>query len=169
MKKVLLFATLFLTISVVAIAQPRAIGGRLGSNLEVSYQHSLGKNFVELDAGLVGFGAGFQLTGIYNFIVLSPNWTPQGEWNLYAGPGLGVGHRGSYYENHGATFVGVAGQVGLEYTFAFPLQLSVDYRPLVGMAFGKDIDYNSNTHEFKNSQFYSKGFFDLALSVRYRF
>jgi hypothetical protein len=35
--------------------------------------------------------------------------------------------------------VGIAGQVGLEYTFHFPLQLSVDLRPqlgLVNQAFG---------------------------------
>lgn len=37
MKKLLLAITLIVGVSVAAIAQPRAIGGRLGWNLEVSY------------------------------------------------------------------------------------------------------------------------------------
>ena len=48
--------------------------------------------------------------------------------------GLAVGMGGlttdSAYFN-----LGVAGQVGLEYTFWFPLQLSFDIRPVLGLGF----------------------------------
>ena len=52
MKK--LFATLMIMLAFVSIslAQPRAIGGRIGYNLEFSYQHSLGERMMmDLTAG----------------------------------------------------------------------------------------------------------------------
>ena len=49
--------------------------------------------------------------------------------------------------------LGVAGQVGLEYTFWFPLQLSLDIRPQLGLV---------------NSAFGIWGWYP-HLSVRYRF
>jgi hypothetical protein len=42
MKKIIVIAALMLGFAVAAVAQPRAIGGRLGNGAEVSYQHSLG-------------------------------------------------------------------------------------------------------------------------------
>ncbi len=120
MKKILVMLTLALGISAAAVAQPRAIGVRGSYGAEISYQHNLGSNFLEADLGF--WGGGFSVTGAYDFILASPQWTA-GTWNVYAGPAanLGVG---------GGVSVGIGGQVGLEYTFgSIPLQLSLDLRP----------------------------------------
>ena len=55
---------------------------------------------------------------------------------------------------------GIVGQVGLEYTFWFPLQLSVDLRPQFGLAAGNG-----------GARFYSEGMFGFVptIGVRYRF
>ena len=156
MKKIIVIAALMLGFAVAASAQPRAIGGRLGNGAEVSYQHSLGKNFLEIDggAGLDIYNAGhFNLgaTGIYNIMIAQPQWTDQGEWGFYAGPGAGVGMgfgKDSYFN------VSAAGMVGLEYTFWFPLQLSVDFRQHIGVGFGGHGIYHPSS---------------IGISARYRF
>lgn len=120
MKKFLVVLTLALGVSAAVVAQPRAIGVRGAYGAEISYQHNLGSNFLE--AGLGWWNGGMAVTGVYDFILASPQWTP-GTWNVYAGPGasLAVG---------GGVAVGVCAQVGLEYTFgSIPLQLSLDMRP----------------------------------------
>lgn len=132
MKKIFLIAALILTSATVAIAQPKAIGARLGWGAEVSYQHTLNeKNFIEADLGLAGFANfGIQVTGVYNFVLGQYNWTP-GLWTWYAGPGASIG----FVTN--AALVGVVGQMGLSYEFdEIPLQLSVDIRPTIGICFG---------------------------------
>lgn len=96
MKKIIVIAAFMLGFAFAAVAQPRAIGGRLGNGAEVSYQHTLGQNFLEIDggAGLDIYNAGhFNLgaTGIYNIMIAQPQWTDQGEWGFYAGPGAGLG------------------------------------------------------------------------------
>ena len=66
-------------------------------------------------------------------MIAQPQWTSQGEWGFYAGPGVAVGlglGEASYFS------LAVAGMVGLEYTFNFPLQLSLDVRPQIGLGFG---------------------------------
>ena len=111
MKKIILVAAMVLGFAVAASAQPRAIGVRLGNGGEVSYQHSLGTNFLEVDGGL----------------------------------GLG---EANYFN------ISAAGMVGLEYSFWFPLQLSLDFRQHIGIGFGgHGIWYPSS----------------IALGVRYRF
>jgi hypothetical protein len=52
MKKIILAAALVLGFAVAASAQPRAIGVRIGNGGEISYQHSMGSNFLEVDGGL---------------------------------------------------------------------------------------------------------------------
>lgn len=136
MKKIILAAALVLGFAVAASAQPRAIGVRIGNGGEVSYQHSLGSNFLEVDGGLgLGFDGTFNVgaTGIYNFMIAQPSWTSRGEWGFYAGPGAGVGlglGEANYFN------LSAAGMVGLEYSFWFPLQLSFDLRPQIGAGFG---------------------------------
>ena len=136
MKKIILVAAMVLGFAVAASAQPRAIGARLGNGGEVSYQHQLGANFLEVDGGLgLGFDGTFNVgaTGVYNFMIAQPAWTDRGEWGFYAGPGASVG-LGVGETNY--LTLGVAGMVGLEYTFWFPLQISIDFRQHVGIGQG---------------------------------
>ena len=137
MKKVILVAALVLGVATAAIAQPRAVGLRMGYGAEASYQHTIGKtNFIEADLGLGILGqkdststASLNVAATYNWMLAQPQWTDRGEWGFYAGAGaaLAVGNQFN---------IGVAGQVGLEYTFWFPLQLSVDIRPQLGLVGG---------------------------------
>ena len=142
MKKIILVAAMVLGFAAAAVAQPRAIGVRLGNGAEVSYQHTLGgENFLEVDGGLgLGFDGIFNVgaTGIYNFMIAQPQWTSQGTWGFYAGPGVGVG-LGLGETNYFT--LAVAGMVGLEYTFDFPLQLSLDVRPQIGIGFGNGLHW----------------------------
>ena len=155
MKKIILIAAMVLGFATAAIAQPRAFGLRGG---ELSYQHSFGQNFLEVDGG-VGFGLGTSgnlnvgATGIYNFMIAQPQWTDRGEWGFYAGPGGTVG-LGLDNDNNSFFNVSVAGMVGLEYTFWFPLQLSVDFRQHIGAGFAGHGLYNLSS---------------ICLGVRYRF
>lgn len=141
MKKIILVAAMVLGFAAAAVAQPRAIGVRIGNGGEVSYQHSLGENFLEVDGGLgLGFDGTFNVgaTGIYNFMIAQPQWTSQGTWGFYAGPGVGVGlglGEANYFT------LAVAGMVGLEYNFEFPLQLSLDVRPQIGIGFGNGLHW----------------------------
>ena len=150
MKRIILVATLVLGFAAVAVAQPRAVGLRGAYGVEASYQHTLGANFVQADLGLVG--KGITLTGTYNWMLAQPDWTSKGEWGVYAGPGAALG----VYV--GTFCAAVAGQVGLEYTFWFPLQLSVDIRPQIGIWAGKG-----------GAGFYGKDTFYPTLAVRYKF
>ena len=158
MKKIILIAALVFGVAFAASAQPRAVGGRLMYGIEASYQHYVGgENFVEANLGLFTLYA-LQATATYNFMLAQPAWTARGEWGVYAGPGatLGLNYAGRRNE-----FVFAAvGQVGLEYTFWFPLQLSVDLRPQIGIAAGNG-----------GVRFYNDGMlgFVPTIGVRYRF
>lgn len=157
MKKILLATALMLTFTFAASAQPRAIGGRLGYGLEASYQHTVhDADFVEATLGLFSFNK-VNATATYNFMIAQPGWTSRGEWGFYAGPGAAVGV-GFTREETFATIAAV-GQIGLEYTFWFPLQLSVDLRPQIGLAVNDGV------------KFYTGGLFGFipCVSVRYRF
>ena len=151
MKKILLVAAMVLGFAAAAAAQPRAVGVRGGLGFGVSYQHSLGANFIDADVSLAG---GVNVSGTYNWMLAQPQWTGRGEWGVYAGPGaaLGLGFGEASYMN-----VGVAGEVGLEYTFWFPLQLSVDVRPELGLVSAGGV-----------STFGLWGWYP-TLAVRYRF
>ena len=151
MKKIILIAAMVLGFAVAATAQPRALGVRIGNGGEISYQHTLGNNFLEVDGGLglvldgtLNVGA----TGIYNFMIAQPSWTSRGEWGFYAGPGASVG-LGVGETNY--LTLGVAGMVGLGYSFWFPFQLSLDIREHIGIGNG-----------FWNHA-------SIGLGVRYRF
>ena len=133
MKKFLFVAVLAMA-SIMAYAQPRAIGGRLGYGAEVSYQHGLGEsNMVQLEVGVPGFNS-IEAACTYDWIdpFNAPvPWNEKGEWHWY----MGVG--GALATNFGFNtgFVGAAGRIGIEYDFWFPLQLSIDFRPTLGVAF----------------------------------
>ena len=132
MKKIILAAALVLGFAVAASAQPRAIGVRIGNGGEISYQHSMGSNFLEVDGGLgLGLDDGvFNVgaTGIYNFMISEFG----NGFGFYAGPGAGVGLALGEV-NYLA--LSAAGMVGIEYNFNFPLQISLDFRQHIGIGF----------------------------------
>ncbi len=157
MKKLLILSILFFGYTATAQdISDHAIGLRLGGNngfgTEISYQLGLSNtNRIELDLGWKDSDDydAYKLTGLYQWV-----WNIDGGFNWYAGAGGGLG---SWNSNRGATNDGfyafVAGDVGIEYNFDFPLLLSLDFRPEIGFAdgFNNDLD------------------FDIALGVRYQF
>jgi hypothetical protein len=136
MKKLLLVAILAVAGISAAVAQPRAIGLNIGYGLDVSYQHSIGKsNMIDLSVNIPAF-AGIGATATYDWI--NPfgtqiPWNNKGEWNWSLGAGAGLG---IYGFRAPSLYVGAVGHVGVSYDFWFPLQLSVDWRPNVGIVTG---------------------------------
>ena len=162
MKKIILVASLLIGFSVGAQSQTiskNALGLRLGDNDgfggEISYQRKLTKNNrLEFDLGWRNSNNvdAIKLVGLYQWI-----WNIEGGLNWYAGVGGGVGNW-SFDTNSNSdngTFALVAGDLGIEYDFDFPLQISLDFRP--------EIYFNSDA--FRDNNFGP----DLALGVRYRF
>ena len=163
MKKLGLIVFLMAAFAAIAVAQPRAIGGRIGYGFEVSYQHSLSEaNMVSIDLGIPAF-AGVEAAATYDWLNpggLTIPWNEKGSWNWYAGVGAGAG----LWFQPMCGFAGVAGRVGIEYNFWFPLQLSLDYRPLIGLEFG---DRGDNPPVgFNTNGLFAGG---IALGVRYLF
>ena len=90
----------------------------------MSYQQPLNANRLELDLGLNSWG--FGLSGIYQWVKPLPQLHEGFSWYWGVGAGLGLYN----YNSAGSAFgLGVLGDIGLEYNFEFPLQLSIDYRP----------------------------------------
>jgi hypothetical protein len=161
MKKLLFTLVLVVCAFIYADAQPRAIGANLGWNVGFSYQHNLGEsNFLDVAVDLPecnGLGAIVTYDWVDPFNAPVP-WQYKGSWNWY----LGVGGAGGFYglfdnTEFSAAYVGVAGHVGIAYDFWFPLQLSLDYRPNIGVHFGDKVQFNDH------------GFYGITLGVRYRF
>jgi hypothetical protein len=137
-----------------------AIGLRLGSNdgfgAEISYQRGLSQNNrAEFNLGFrnaTNYSA-FKLTGLYQWV-----WNIEDGFNWYAGAGAGIGsysfnnYKGS--DKSSGAFFTAAGNIGIEYLFDIPLQLSLDFRPEI--YFGD---------KYRADNFGS----DIALAVRYRF
>ena len=159
MKKIIL--TLALAMSMVgamnaqvvaAQVMDRAIGLRFGYGGEITFQQPLGDaHRLEVDLGLTGYG--FGLHGVYQWV-----WdlsTIADGVNWYAGVG---GSIGSFYFGNDNFFndkvfdVGILGQVGIEYNFTIPLQVSLDYRPGIYFLDGVSPSYTG-----------------ICLSGRYRF
>jgi opacity protein-like surface antigen len=161
MKKIILSAIMLLGLAFSAQAQDiskNALGLRIGDNdglgTEISYQRGLGKNNrLELDLGWRSSNDvdGFKLAGLYQWV-----WNIEGGFNWYAGVGGGVGTWS--YEDNGnkdsGSYFFAAGDIGIEYNFDFPLQLSLDFRPEL---------------YFNNDDFIDDNFGpDIALGIRYR-
>lgn len=164
MKKIILVASLIIGLSFSAKAQntsKNALGLRLGDNDgfggELSYQRKLsGNNRLELDLGWRNSNDvdAIKLVGLYQWV-----WNIDGGFNWYAGVGGGVGTwsygNNNSNNNDNGTFALVAGDLGIEYNFDVPIQLSLDFRP--------EIYFNSDS--FRDNNFGP----DIALGIRYRF
>lgn len=181
MKKLFTTTILALAICAAAVAQPRAAGLRLGwGGAELSYEHNLGFNFLEAELGADLFAPklpGFKLTALYNYVIDNDmHWTSQGFWGCYVGAGLTTGYVADLIKTgvdpvrDMGFMMGIALQLGIEYTFNFPLQLSADIRPVVGFhtedgTSPEGIPYGKGTGFYNNGIY---GFFP-TVSVRYVF
>lgn len=107
-------------------AQSRALGIRVGGDIEASYQHSFSDNFLELDLGLAFIQpAGFQISGIYDFVFATTE-----SFSFYAGPGAQL-NTWRNPDKERRIGLGIGGQVGAEYHFAtVPFNISLDWRPM---------------------------------------
>ena len=128
--KRLILAVIFALLTMVAAAQPRALGVRAGLEYQASYQHTLSErgHFLEVDLGYQLVSTTVNVACAYDFIIARPKWTQKGQWGVYVGPAVKAGFAGVGY------CVSAGAQFGLEYTFEFPLQISIDTRPAVGIA-----------------------------------
>ena len=192
MKRLIITFAILIGTSLAVFAQPKSVGLRLGgTGLDVTYQHYMGKDrFAEGNLGLdfgynVNGNVGAKATAIYNFVWARPAWTEQGSWALYAGPGLSLGFVDDqvpydiegiikgYYDN--GFMLALVGQVGLEYNFEFPLSLSIDIRPYIGMHINDGKFRVPNTDTVVNYEskigFYDNGLlgFTPTISLRYKF
>lgn len=134
-----------------------AIGLRLGNSdgfgTEINYQHALSERN-RLEAGLGWRRSNrtdvIKLTGLYQWV-----WNIDGGFNWYAGPGGGIGqiifYKAFFNDRNNETFAFITGGIGLEYSFDFPLLVSIDFRPEFGFGnYRNDVD------------------FDIGLSARYQ-
>lgn len=161
MKKVILSTFMLFGIALSSQAQDiskNAIGLRLGDNdgfgAEISYQRGLhANNRLELDLGWRNSNEvdAIKLAGLYQWV-----WNIDKGLNWYAGAGGGLGSWSYSIDDQkdNGTFLFIAGDLGIEYNFDFPLQLSLDIRP--------EIYLNSN--DYRENNFGP----DLALGVRYK-
>jgi len=142
-----------------------AIGLRISDSdnslwAEASYQAALSsKNRVELDLGLQkrNYFNALKVTGIYQWV-----FNIDGSLNWYTGPGIGGGlidydtnfDNDLDDRNNLETFGFITGNIGIEYSFDFPLLVSLDFRPEIYFD-----DYTTN--DDLN--------FNIGLSARYKF
>ena len=163
--KITTFFTLFFAFTTALLQaqdiSEHALGLRLGDSdgfgAEISYQKSIGRvNRAEINLGWRDSRAfdAFKLTGLYQ-------WVHQldGRFNWYYGLGGGIGSVDFEAipsgEDNDGTFIFAAGDIGIEYNFDFPLLLSLDFRPELGL-----LGYDG----------FDDGFdFDIALGIRYQF
>ena len=168
------------------------MGLRAGATgLEASYEHAMSPvQFIQGDLGMdfgynVNGRPGVRATAVYNFIWARPNWTTQGSWAIYAGPGLSLGFVDDqvpyeigdaiigHYDN--GFMIGVVGQVGIEYAFRFPLQLALEVRPCFGLHVNdgkfRDRETGLTVNYGGKTGFYDNGLlgFVPSLSIRYCF
>lgn len=159
MRKILLLTICVFGFAIHSQAQTvadHALGLRLGDNdgfgTEISYQLGLSdNNRLELDLGWRNSDHydAYRLTGLYQWVM-----NIEGGFNWYLGAGAGIGSRSfdKDFDDDSNIFALVAGDVGIEYNFDFPLLLSLDFRPELGFD-----DYNDDLG------------FDIALGIRYQF
>lgn len=162
MKKSILVASLLIGLTFSTQAQSiskNALGLRLGDNDgfggEISYQRKLvSNNRLELDLGWRNSNNvdAIKLAGLYQWV-----WNIEGGFNWYAGVGGGLGSWSldNKYNNDNGTFAFVAGDLGIEYDFDIPLQISLDIRP--------ELYFNSDS--YRDNNFGP----DIAFGIRYQF
>jgi len=130
------------------------VGFRLGS-----YQGITVKHFLNRGSAIEGILAtqynGFYIAGLYEKQQMAFD-TPHLDWFYGVGGHMGSWRAGHNYhwENNGKNYtaIGIDGIIGLEYTFDFPLNIGLDWKPAFNFT--------------SPSGFWGDG---IAFSVRYAF
>ena len=131
----------------------KAIGVRASYGAELSYQHPFSQaNRLEADLGFY-YDHGFNLAGIYQWVFDLSELATGFNWYVGLGPQIGSWDYHYNGKDYDGLALGIAGQIGIEYNFDIPLQLSLDYRP------GWYILPNS----------YGGAWEGVALGIRYKF
>lgn len=133
MKKVLVTLVAIFALSTAMMAQNNAIGVRgafgTGYGAELSWLHGLSNaNRMEFDLGWSGHDDWnyVNVTGIYQW-----NWNIVEGLGWFAGVGANVGVYTDTPSDDDDNFgIGLDAQIGLEYQFNIPIQLSLDWRPM---------------------------------------
>lgn len=143
MKKLLFISIAFLGLSLAQVQAQSAIGARLTNGAEVSYQTKALGSRIEIDLGLNLANSNnkyVNITGLYQIVN-----NIEGGFNWYYGFGANLALADEFR-------IGAAGNLGIEYNFGAPFQLSLDWRPILSLIPATD--------------FYGS---DFGLGVRYRF
>lgn len=144
---IIIAAALFMTLGL--MAQPRAVGGRIGANyLEATYQHRFGyKDFMDVSLSLdygwhqswKGFPyvknkgrVGSRMTASYNYILARPAWSSYGTWNISLGPGITLGYVQDkvHYDEQNEDFTslfGISDTHAMGFMMGICLNASVEY------------------------------------------
>ena len=183
MRRVLTFIAIACLTAGAVMAQPRAVGARLGYNFEASYQHGFPSGMLEADAGVSPFlysrsyisdanGNSVPVTYRYGRVqaVVFYDWmmniVPNLSW--YAGLGVGVSwgygaffnephlNRNGVLTSYSRLGVPIGVQIGIEYELPIPMNLSLDWRPMLNMFGLRQGDLVPNL-------------LNIAVGVRYRF
>ncbi len=156
MKKTTVLLAIMVTMFFTSFAQDKsnALGLRLGGGSmfggEVSYQRYFSqKNRMELDLGFGGNSSysAMAFSGIYQWV-----WNIDGGFNWYVGPGAGFAFNSGKDDHNDSFCIAIGGQIGIEYNFKIPLQLSLDTRPM--------FDFLADADGFG---------WGLSLGIRYKF
>lgn len=147
MKKIIITLAIALGFALSANAQEWAVGGRIGSGLQVQGEYAYNdSNYIEARFGMAWNYSGSGNTNItadfsllHNWNVCTMDWTPSaGTWFFDAGVGVTSGGSANF------AFVGVTGcaKLGIRF-FDVPLKLSLDFSPSFGPEIGyiPEIDY----------------------------
>ena len=141
MKKLIFVLAAVIGLSTAVRAQDNTFGVRAGYgaafSTELSFQRFVSDiNRIELDLGLrfrhttirdygndaekITYPGGATLTGIYQW-----HWFLAGGFGVYGGPGIQLSL--PYWHHFG---LALGGQIGFDYQFDAPFQVSIDFRPM---------------------------------------
>ena len=167
MKKAVFVAIMAFASIAIASAQPRAIGVNAGSGLGFSYEHGFGEsNMLDVAVAIPVLYKGMGIGGNVTYDWIDPfnapvPWNEKGEWHWYMGVGGAAGAYGLFSKDApNYWYAGVAGHIGIEYDFWFPFQLSLDWRPTIGV---------DNTHDGSVGFGVGGLYNNISLGIRYKF
>lgn len=156
MLKEFIFLVFILIISLSLLSQDESRIHRLGisgvysndtktiGGAEISYQLYLkGIRRLEVDFGWLSSTSWdvLQCTGIYQWRLIR-----KGGFNFYMGPGAGIGYA-NYGYGEDKLYGILVGDIGIDYTFKFPIQIGLDYRPewsLLQDKIGNELNHQIN-------------------------